>query len=214
MRKSMITGIIVMILIIVFTTVYWIYEPERQAAAQRDLLARVTERGARNYIEAECAKCHGVAGRGLDGPSLDDTELPMDSITKIIERGVPDTEMAAWSVEDGGNLKEHEILDITTFITNWDRDLLYALWEELGPEMEGIPLSTEMEEALGEALTAIRNEELFWAKLKLDEALAAADLMFQRAWIERVIEEVANNNLFEAGELLETVVTEGGGHTH
>lgn len=218
MRKQLITGIILMAVIIVFITVYWAYEPERQAAAQREQFVTTMERGARGFVTTGCAMCHGVNGGGLegDGPNLNDTELPEDTIIKTIERGVLDTDMSAWSVEDDGPLKKHEILDITTFITNWDSDLLDGIWGELGPELD-IPLSPELRMALSEALEAVRNEELFQANLNLGEALSVAELTIQRHHIEMIIEEVASNNLLEAAELLEAMIGEegeGDGHAH
>ena len=216
MRKQLITGIILIAVIIAFIAVYWAYEPERQAAAQREQFITTVERGARGFVTTGCGTCHGVNGGGLegDGPNLNDTELPEDTIIKTIERGVLDTDMSAWSVEDDGPLKKHEILDITTFITNWDSDLLYAIWEELGPEMESIPLTAELQLALNEALDAVRDGELFQANLKLGEALSAAKLMIHRHQIEMIIEEVASNNLFEAAELLEAMVGAEEGHHH
>ncbi|MHC4278506.1 MAG: hypothetical protein ACYSTI_14500, partial [Planctomycetota bacterium] len=111
----------------------------------------------------------------------------------------------------------HEIRDITTFITNWDSDLLDGIWEELGPELD-IPLSAELQTALKEALEAVRNEELLQANLKLDEALLVAELTILRHNIGMIIEEVAKNNLLEAAELLEAMVGEegeaGDGHAH
>lgn len=216
MRKQLITGIILIAVIIVFIAVYWAYEPERQAAAQLEQFITTVERGARGFVTTGCGACHGINGGGLegDGPSLNDTELPEDILIKIIGRGVLDTDMPAWSVEDDGPLKKHEILDITTFITNWDSDLLYSIWEELGPEMESIPLSAELQTALSEALDAIRDEELLRANLELGEALSAAKLMIHRQQIEIIIAEVANNNLFEAAELLEAMVGAEEGHHH
>lgn len=84
--------------------------------------------------------------------------------------------------------------------------------------IEDIPvpeISGDLEAALSEALGAVRNNEIFWANLQLEEALTAAELDVQKAQIEKVIESVADGNLAEAVEQLEAMVSgEEDGHAH
>ncbi len=83
--------------------------------------------------------------------------------------------------------------------------------------IDGLPvpeLSNDAKAALGQALEAVRNEEIFWAKLKLEEALVAADLLVQKAQIEKIIDSVTFGNLSEAAEQLEALAVGGDGHAH
>jgi mono/diheme cytochrome c family protein len=133
MRNQMLAGIILTVIVIAFIGVYWANESDRQTAAQQKQLATEMRLGARTYA-LQCAKCHGVTGDGLAGPPLNDNQLPEDIIRKIIERGIPHTSMTAWSVEEGGALKEHDISNVAAFIRNWDNDILDTARLELSRE--------------------------------------------------------------------------------
>ncbi len=301
-----------MFIIIIIVGIYWLNEPNRQAAAQRYVLIRRQEMGALIYA-GQCAQCHGASGEGMVGSALKDG-LPAETLTKIIERGIPHTVMTAWGDEEGGPLKENEIEDLTVFITNWDEEILSEARSEVsGQETQGLnasvslsrgeglfnskgcaschgqgalgkvatpgeacvtchtgeirslvlapslpghsdeiirekvreggknmpafgeekiteeelgaiiefieeisvpELSDTAKEALGEALEAIENEELFWAKLQLETALANTDLLVQKAQIEKIIDDVDNGNLEEAVEQLEALFGGEDGHAH
>jgi mono/diheme cytochrome c family protein len=79
-------------------------------------------RGAVLYAE-NCAVCHGPNGEGRVGASLakDWPALRADlRVKSVIERGVPDSPMSAWSQENGGPLTDGDINDIVAFILSWE----------------------------------------------------------------------------------------------
>jgi mono/diheme cytochrome c family protein len=315
MRNQMLAGIILTIIVIAFIGVYWAYEPERQIAAQQKQFDTEMRLGARTYA-LQCAKCHGATGDGLAAPPQNDNQLPEEIIKKIIERGIPHSSMTAWSFEEGGALKEHEISNVAAFISNWDGDILDTVRLELSREsadgdesdadefssigeklftskgcatchgddalgrvlkpgdsclschtgpirslelapllpghseeiirekvrgggkkmpafdeekitedelleiidfIEEIPVpevSGDLAAALSEALEAVRNEEIFWAMLQLEEALIVAEIDVQKARIEKILEDVVDGNLSEAAEQLEALVTGEVDHRH
>lgn len=152
MRKLIIAGIVLTLIIIAFVGVYWANESNRITGAQQKLFAEEMRLGARTYT-SQCAQCHGVNGEGLVGPALNDNQLPEDALTRIIERGIPHSTMTAWSLEEGGPLQEYAIQHLVLFVTNWDDDLLDSARAELDGEGAGVEASGVDEFAsAGEAL--------------------------------------------------------------
>lgn len=137
MKKQMTVGIVLTLLIIAFVGIYWANESSRQTAAQQTQFTQELKLGARTYT-LQCAECHGDNGEGFQGPALNGTDLPRDTFTKIVERGMPHTIMPAWSVDDSGPLQPHEIQEVVDFIYNWNDKVLAAARAELGPEAGGM----------------------------------------------------------------------------
>ncbi len=180
------------------------------AAAEPD---KFTSIGESLFNSKGCAACHGnnALGRVVrPGPSclschtgdLRSLEiapaLPGHSAEEIAEKVREGSkEMPSF---DEDKITEGELGEIIAFI----QDIPL-------PEISG-----DLETALSEALEAVRNEEIFWASLQLEEALTAAELDVQKAQIEKVMENVADGNLAEAAEQLEAMVSgaEGDGHAH
>jgi mono/diheme cytochrome c family protein len=123
LEKKTALGLFLTLVIVVFIAAYWATEPGRQAAAAERIQEEAMARGAHEYSQV-CASCHGARGEGLVGPALRDTALDEDTLEKVISRGIPGTVMPAWSQEDGGPLKEHQVRDVVLFIKNWDDSLL------------------------------------------------------------------------------------------
>lgn len=129
MQQKILIGLALTLTIVIFIAIYWATEAGRQEAASERQRAEAVERGAGLYI-SNCALCHGFQGEGGIGPRLQGTQLDEDVLERIIARGVPGTAMSAWSEEDGGPYKRHEIRDLVTFIKNWDSALLEELMAE------------------------------------------------------------------------------------
>ncbi|MDP2731130.1 MAG: c-type cytochrome [Dehalococcoidales bacterium] len=119
MQQKILLGFILTLVIVIFIPVYWAMESGRQEAALLRQQNEAVERGSHTYSSL-CASCHGVNGEGGVGPALRGTALDTRTLTRIISRGVPGTIMPAWSSEDGGPLKEHQINDLVSFIKNWE----------------------------------------------------------------------------------------------
>ncbi|MAF84939.1 MAG: hypothetical protein CL875_00395 [Dehalococcoidales bacterium] len=119
MKGKILLGFILTLVIIVFIAAYWATETQRQEAARQHQTAEAVARGAGLYASA-CVVCHGADGEGGVGPALRGTQLDSEALEKMISRGVPGTAMLAWSQEEGGALKEHQIKDLVTFIKNWE----------------------------------------------------------------------------------------------
>jgi mono/diheme cytochrome c family protein len=71
---------------------------------------------------SNCAVCHGLEGEGRIGAALDkvwSSIRPDLRVRSVIETGVEDSAMPAWSQAHGGPLTGQEIDDITAFILTW-----------------------------------------------------------------------------------------------
>lgn len=81
--------------------------------------------GAETYVSV-CATCHGSRGEGNIGPALNNTILDAGALTEVISKGKTGkiTAMPAWSQEQGGPLKKHQIKDLVDFISNWHNEFL------------------------------------------------------------------------------------------
>lgn len=122
MQQKILIGLALTLIIVIFIPVYWATESGRQEAARERQKAEAVERGADLYTSG-CATCHGTRGEGNIGPALKGSQLDEDALEKITARGIPGTAMAAFSEEDGGPLKRHQIKDLVTFIKNWESAL-------------------------------------------------------------------------------------------
>jgi mono/diheme cytochrome c family protein len=79
-------------------------------------------RGALLYA-SNCAVCHGSEGEGRVGAELakDWPSIRPDlRVKSVIEVGIEDTVMPAWSQEHGGPLSDQDINDITAYVLTWE----------------------------------------------------------------------------------------------
>ncbi len=146
MQQKILIGLALTLIIVIFIPIYWATEPGRQEAARERQQAEAAERGAELYTSS-CAVCHGSEGEGKIGPALQGSPLGQDALEKIIARGIPGTAMVAWSEEDNGPLKGHQIEDLVTFIRNWDSALVTATEGEteadtFTPQPPPLPITT------------------------------------------------------------------------
>lgn len=135
MQQKILIGLALTLTIMVFILAYWITEPRRQEAAGERQTSEAAQRGAELYAE-HCASCHGVEGEGKAGPAIQESQLSPSALEKTIARGLPETGMPAWSEEDGGLLKGHQIDDLVTFISSWEDTLVEEVAVTSGTEIE------------------------------------------------------------------------------
>lgn len=102
---------------------YAFQEPVRIEAAKAHQVTLDLDDAMSLYAE-NCAVCHGLAGAGIGSiPALDSAALRESdpgSLAKIISRGLYQTAMPAWSLEDGGPLSEYQIEQLVTLIQAGD----------------------------------------------------------------------------------------------
>lgn len=111
--------------ILVSFQVYLLREPGRIARDEaRDAL--VARTAGRALYGENCAMCHGEAGEGVDGPSLNDRQFLAntadETIFSLIGSGVPGTEMPAWSQVHGGPFTHEEVRQIVAYLRAWEED--------------------------------------------------------------------------------------------
>ncbi len=123
LRKNKILCAVMIWLIAIFIPLYWYHEPARQAAASARIEKESVTRGARIFI-AHCVVCHRMTGDGIPKRNLRQTTLDEAVLVKTISRGRPGTIMPALSDQEGGPLKQFEIMDVINFIRHWDQSLL------------------------------------------------------------------------------------------
>jgi mono/diheme cytochrome c family protein len=116
-------GILATTLIVVGVMLYVWNEPDRIVMAQEEQLALDLDEAMTLYAE-NCSVCHGIAGEGisstppLNSPALRDSDYA--SLDKVISRGLFNTAMPAWSVEDGGPLSTYQISELVSLIQSGD----------------------------------------------------------------------------------------------
>jgi len=102
---------------------YQTTEPQRLEAAQQAVLARQLDDAMTLYAE-NCVVCHGIQGEGIGAtPALNRDDLRQadpESLHKIISRGLYNTAMPAWNLEDGGPLSDYQITELTQLIRYGD----------------------------------------------------------------------------------------------
>lgn len=107
---------------------YAVQESARMAVAQEILQRQLLAGGTHIYLE-NCALCHGPDGSGhglmpaLNDPALSQAEPSY--LYQIIARAEHDTAMAAWHMDEGGNLNEYQIQELVTLIR-------FADWGQVG----------------------------------------------------------------------------------
>ncbi|MEW5870012.1 MAG: c-type cytochrome [Chloroflexota bacterium] len=132
-------------------------EPTRIALAQQDQLYADLD-GAMTLYAENCSVCHGAAGEGIgstpaiDNPALRETDY--DILAKIIERGLFNTAMPAWSQRDGGPLNDYQIGELVTLVQygDWEQAQERVVNLGLAPR---IPFTVEPDAALLEQVATL-----------------------------------------------------------
>lgn len=121
-RNLMWIGLMATGLLLVTLGMAVIREPALQARAATAQQAAAVAQGLESYLE-NCIVCHGASGEGIATYPALNTAASMDSDTlyKTIERGRFNTQMAAFSVDEGGILSDSQISGLVALIQygNW-----------------------------------------------------------------------------------------------
>jgi cytochrome c oxidase cbb3-type subunit 3 len=137
-------------------------EPVRIEQAQAAQLETDLNDAMTLYAE-NCAVCHGLAGEGigatppLDNPALADSDPA--SLAKIIARGLYNTSMPAWALEDGGPLSDYQIGELVSLIQ-------FGGWEQVQERVVNlglapmVPFATEADPAILEQVALLPGGEL------------------------------------------------------
>ena len=151
MTEKMKLGSLLSLVIILFIIpVYAMLEPNIQEDKKDEFHTSAVITATNIYAE-NCVVCHGTFGEGIStNPALNTDairSMPEDELIKVISRGRYETQMGAWSVEEGGILSSAQIKDLVTLVQ-------YANWEyveqrvaELGltpPELIEFDVSEDM----------------------------------------------------------------------
>lgn len=150
-------GIVATALIASGILMYSLQEPDRIAYAQQSQLEMDLDQAMTLYAQ-NCSVCHGLAGEGIGSiPGLNSdalAQMDFNSLEKIISRGLYNTAMPAWALEDGGPLGDYQIGTLVTLIQNGD-------WQETQDRVVNlglaplVPFTTEPEPEILAALEAI-----------------------------------------------------------
>lgn len=120
------------IAVILFTSI--LFEPHRQEVTQLAYRDQAIERAVDLYVY-NCLECHGASGEGTD----DYPELSTEAVSgkeaiqifQVIERGRYNTDMAAFGVDEGGNLTDMEIDSLVKLIQFEEWGMVYERTAEL-----------------------------------------------------------------------------------
>jgi len=150
-------GILATALIGAGILLYSLQEPDRIVQAQQLQLETDLDEAMTMYAE-NCSVCHGLAGEGIGStPGLNTDALRQTdfiSLEKIISRGLYDTAMPAWAIEDGGPLNEYQISSLVTLVQSGDWQATQDRVVNLGLAPL-VPFTTEPEPEVLAALESI-----------------------------------------------------------
>ncbi len=140
---------------------YALQEPQRILTAQAAQLATDLDESMTIYAQ-NCAVCHGLAGEGIGStPALRRPEMQSadpGSLNKVISRGLYNTSMPAWNLEDGGSLSDYQIGLLVTLIQQGDWQLVQDRVVNLGLAPL-VPFSAQPDPALIELTRALPEGE-------------------------------------------------------
>jgi cbb3-type cytochrome c oxidase subunit III len=102
-------------------------EPALQTRAAEAQLVSAIREGIGVYIE-NCIVCHGASGEGLAAYAPLTTAAAMDAteLTRVIERGRFATQMAAFGIDEGGNLGGAQVEALVALIQHGNWNAVYA----------------------------------------------------------------------------------------
>ncbi|MCC7130441.1 MAG: hypothetical protein B6D39_01290 [Anaerolineae bacterium UTCFX2] len=119
----LVIGLAITLLIMAGLALYALFEPQRLAHGQEQILSARIERGG-EIFQQQCASCHGSQGEGGVGPALNNRALLKitsdNAFFSVIRSGVPNTQMPAWGIEFGGPLTDEDVRDAVAFIRNYE----------------------------------------------------------------------------------------------
>ena len=142
-------------------------EPALQTrAAETQLNTAITE-GTDIYLE-NCIVCHGASGEGLSVyPALTTAaSMDADTLTKVIERGRYDTQMAAYGIDEGGMLSDTQIDALVTLVQYGDWNTVYTLADARGVVPPEIVVAEVSEETVAQ-ISALPDGDMLTSGLTL-----------------------------------------------
>jgi mono/diheme cytochrome c family protein len=108
-----------MVVLILGFVLYGVREPTLRARATSDQ-QRTYARLGEGLFANNCAVCHGRAGTGGSGPTLNSkqflTSTSDEQMRLLIAGGVSGSSMPAWSLDLGGPLTDEQIRQLTTYL--------------------------------------------------------------------------------------------------
>lgn len=137
-------------------------EPARLETAQQSQLESDLDSAATLYAE-NCSVCHGIAGEGIGAtPALDNSALRSSDpqvLQKVIARGLYDTAMPAWSLEDGGPLGDYAINTLVELIQFGDWQQVSERVVDLGLAPR-IPFTAEPDPTILQQIASLPDGDL------------------------------------------------------
>ncbi len=148
-------GITATLVLLAIIPIYALNEASFQSAIMTDMETESIVAAADLFAE-NCVVCHGAAGEGIGTiPALDSEALrtmPEEDLHKLISRGVDNTQMAAWNVDESGIFTYQQISDLVTMILTVDWSFVEARVMTLGlmpPQVVTLEITDEMLATIG-----------------------------------------------------------------
>jgi mono/diheme cytochrome c family protein len=142
MNRYTLLSFVGLLVIVIALPLYAMGEGTRLSQAEERLQAQSVQNGTVLYLEY-CADCHGPTGSGLDlNPALNRlgmADADPDVLFKIIARAAHGSAMAAWHLEEGGFLNDHQIGELVTLIRFADWSQVGRNAAQNGLAMPGVP---------------------------------------------------------------------------
>lgn len=122
-NRVMLWGGLLMFGMFLVFPLYRLVEPTNREEARATQLESLRTEGEALF-DLSCSSCHGIAGEGGIGPTLNSKEF-LQSATNaqaetIIAVGIPGTQMSAYSQDHGGPLTAEQIRAIVLFMRGWE----------------------------------------------------------------------------------------------
>lgn len=155
-------GTLATLLIAAGLLLYALQEPQRIVYAQDSQLQADLD-GAMTLYAENCSVCHGLAGEGIGAtPALNRPDLRTSDATslfKIIARGLFNTAMPAWSIEDGGPLGDYQVSQLVQLIQfgDWQATQEVVVNSGLAPR---VPFTTQADAKILASLASQPDSEI------------------------------------------------------
>ena len=155
-------GLLATTLIAVGLLLYALDEPERIVLAQQTQLEGDLDEAMTMYAQ-NCAVCHGLTGEGIGSiPPLDNPDMRVadgQTLVKIVARGLFNTAMPAWSIEDGGPLSDYQISQMVRLVQAGDWQATQDRVVNLGLAPQ-VPFTAEADPLILESVSSLADGEL------------------------------------------------------
>ena len=148
-------SLMALIVLVVAIPLYGVLESQRMVKAQIQLRESYVYNGIDLYVQ-NCASCHGADGMGIGMmPALNREGLydaSEEALERIIARESHGSIMAAWHIEEGGNLTDYQVRNMVTLVKHAD-------WNEVARVAEVRGFVEPVQPAIENGLTYLETEE-------------------------------------------------------